>query len=453
MKKSTIVLLLLAVLVGGFTWYFEIKHPRKEDTSSSILKPAFSFHSADVASIGVQRQGEGVLVERKGDTWQITQPVNTRADQSVMDSLSDSVSSAMVERKLSAQPDRLATYGLAPPAVTLQVKLKNGVQHHVRFGSKDFNGTDVYAQVDGAPDVYLFSSSLLTSADKGLQDLRDNAILGYRSPDVVSFEIKDAQGDFALSKKNDEWSLDKPQSSYADDSKVLELLSQIETNRIGAVASETANDLGKYGLNSPPVAFRARDKSGKSYELQVGKKSGDDYFARDTSREMIFLIHGDLYKQLNVGLPELRDKKLLHVTQSDLTKVEIRNANQTLVCANKGDTWIVQQPAAQAGKEAMVWKFLLPLLNGRATEILDHPSPTIIASLAKSAIEATLTPKSGPALHVVISQPDGAYVYARSDSGSGAATSIFKMEKQIYDELNFSAADVVMAAPGNPATR
>jgi hypothetical protein len=463
MKKSTILLLLLAVLAGVLTWYFEINHPRKADISAEILKPAFSFHSADVMSIGVQRQGEDVLVERQGNNWQITQPVNTRADQAVMESLADSVSSAMVERKFPAPPNRLSTYGLAQPAVTLQLKVKNGSQHRVSMGSKDFNGSDVYALLDGAPGVYLFSSSLLTSADKGLQDLRDNAVLGFRSPDVTYFEIKGAQGDFVLSKQKDDWHLEKPQSSYADDSQVLALLSQIETNRIGAVVSETANDLPKYGLNNPMVTFTARDKSGKSYVLLVGKKTGDDYYARDTSREMIFLIHGDLYKKLNVGMAELRDKNLLHVAESDLAKVEIRNANQTLVCVNQGDKWTVQQPAAQARKEAMVWKFLLPLLNGRATEILDHPSPAITASLAKPAIEATLTEKSGQALHVVISEPDGNYVYARSAfvsktkdgsvNGSAATASVFKMEKQIYDDLNFPAADVVTAAPGNPATR
>ena len=442
MKKSTILLLLLAVIAGGLTWYFEIKHPHKEASSSEVLKPVFSFNADDITSVNVQRQGEDVLVERQGNGWQITQPVNSRADRSVIESLIASLSSAMVERKFSTQPSGLATYGLAQPAITLHVKLKNGSQHRISLGAKDFNGTDVYALVDGAPDIYLFSSSLLTNADKGLQDLRDNAILDYRSPDITSFEIRNAQGDFVLSKQDDEWHLERPQSFYGDDSQVLALLS-----RIGAVTSEKVDDLGKYGLNNPSITFTAKDKTGKSYQLLIGKKSGGDYYAQDTSRQMVFLIHGDLYNKLDVGMQELRDKKLLHVAESELTKVEIRNANQTLVCLNKGGNWIIEQPAAQARKEAMTWKFLLPLLNARATEILDRPSAAIAASLSKPEIEATLTPKSGQALHVVISQPDGDYVYAHVNAG----TSIFKMGKQIYDELNFSAADVVMAAPSIPA--
>jgi len=447
MKKSTLLLLLLAVIAGGLTWYFEIKHPHKEAPSSELLKPAFSFNAGDIASVNVQRQGEDVLIERRGNGWQIIQPVNTRADHSPMDSLADNISSAMVERKFSVQPAGLATYGLAQPTVTLRVKLKNGAGHRVSLGSKDFNGSDVYALVDGSPVVYLFSASLLTSADKGVQDLRDNAILDYRSPDVISFELKNAQGDFVLSKQDDEWHLEKPQSSYADDSAVLALLSQLETSRISTVVSDTPSDLGKYALNHPAITFTARDKSGKPYELLIGKKSGDDYYAMDTSRQMVFLIHADLYRKLDAGMPELRDEKLLHVAESGLTKVKISNAHQELVCLNKGGNWIVEQPAAQARQEAMTWKFLLPLLNARATEILDHPSAAIAAGLLKPAIEATLTPKSGQALHVVISQPDGDYVYAQVNAG----TSVFKMGKQIYDELNFSAADVVMAAQGNPA--
>ena len=451
MKKSTLLLLLLAVLAGGLTWYFEVKHPPKQDLSSSTLSPAFSFQPADVVAVDVQRAGENVLVERQKDGWQVVQPVNTRADQSVMDGLTGGVSSAVIERKLSAAPDRLLNYGLTSPAVTVKLKLRNGSQHRLALGSKSFNGSDVYAQVDNAPDVYLFSSSLLAGADKGLHDLRDNAVLDFRSPDVTSFQIRNSHGDFSLTKHGDEWQFETPAKSYADDSKILELLSQMETSRIGAIVSENSAEAAKYGLKSPSITFTVRDKDGKSYILLVGKKNGENYYAQDVSRGMVFLIPASVYQKLDVDLPDLRDKRILHLSQDQLSRVEIHNANQTVACVSQGDKWIIRQPPAQAGKEAMTWKFLLPLLNARAVEVLDHPSSAVSASLAKPAIDVTLTPKSGQTIHVLISQPDGPDVYAEV-SQSGALPGFFKMEKEIYDELNFSAADVVMSAPGSPAS-
>lgn len=445
MKKSTLVVVLLAVVIGGLTWYFEIKHPRKaaETGAAEIQKPAFTFPAANITSLEIERQGQTIKIERRGGGWQITQPVDTRADKFAVNELANGLASATIERKFTAQPDKLSLYGLAQPAVVVRVHLKDGSQHEVQFGGKDFDNADVYARVDNSPDVYLFASNLLTSADKDVDKFRDNSVLDVQSPDVIAVELKDSQGDFLAARAgNNDWQIKKPSESPADTSQIMGMLAQISSGRIVNITQENADNLGKYGLQKPALTFTVIDKGATAHTLKVGNKTGDNYFAQDASRAMIFEIPGGLFKRLDVGMAELRSKALLHVSQSDLTKVEIRNANQTLVAARQGDKWMVSQPKAQAGKEADPERFLTPLITAQATEIMDHPAAAVVARLAQPAVDATLTDKAGKTIHVSISQPDGDSVYAKPNTGP----EIYKLNKRTLDDLNFQAGDIVVDA-------
>jgi Domain of unknown function (DUF4340) len=446
MKKSTLVLVLLAVLAGGLTWYFEFKHPPKEEQPADALKPAFTFQADDINSIEIERQGQVIHIDRRGDTWEIIKPLDTRASKFAVNGIVNGVATAMIVKKMPGQADRLAMYGLSQPGVILRIKLKNGAQHEVKLGGKDFDGTDVYAQVDNAPDVYLFTSSLLTSSDKDLDDLRDKSVLDVQLGDVIAVDLKNAQGNFLLAKEGADWKFKQPTDAYADNTGITTILAQTSTGRMVSIVSENTDDLAKYGLAKPAITFTAIDKNGKSHTLQVGNKTGDNYYAMDPSRAMVFEISGDLFKRLDAGPQELQSKNLMHVSENDLAKVEIRNANQTADFTHQGDQWLFTAPPAQNGKEAMAWKFLTPLTEARATEVLDHPTPADNARFDKPAVDATLTPKSGKPIHISISQPDGDSVYARTD----ASPNIYKLPKSSLDDLNFEAADIVQA-PEPPA--
>ena len=53
-----------------------------------------------------------------------------------------------------------------------------------------------------------------------------------------------------------------------------------------AVVAESADNLGKYGLNVPPITFTVTEDNGKSATLLVGKKEG-----KRLLREGLFASH------------------------------------------------------------------------------------------------------------------------------------------------------------------
>jgi hypothetical protein len=440
MKKSTLVLVLIALVLGGFVYYYEFKRAPATEKSGDTSKPAFSFPASDIAGLTLERAGQKISFEKHGEDWLITRPVETRADRSVLEGIATGLASARVSRTFPAAADRLVTYGLTNPPVTLEIKLKNGQQHRLQLGAKDFSGLSVYGIVDGAKDVALLPDALLSSTDKPLDDLRDRSVLDLSAWDVTSFDLKNKGGEVSAAKPPSGWKIEKPRSTAADAGEIESLLAQVASGKMTRIESETATNLAKYGLEKPEVVLRVHDLKGEERGLLVGRKADDDYYARDSARPLVFRINADLYKKLGDTLFALRDKNLIHLQRDQLVKAEIRNKNQTVVCQYGADNkWTLELPADKKGKEVQSWKFLDPLDNARAEEIFDAPSPEILAKLSRPAVEVTLTDKSGNATKVSISEESDGFVYARSSAGP----EVYKLNKQILDDLSFKVTDIL----------
>jgi hypothetical protein len=445
MKKSTLFILLAAILIGAAAYYFDWKRGEKDAAKKTddTTKLAFNVQPEEIQSLTISYpadpKSQPVTFERREGTWQITQPLQTGADAPAIDGIVQGLASARIEQTEPGAPDRLKVYGLDPPAVELNFQLKNAAKHSVKLGKKDFNGTSVYSIVDQGKDVALISESLLVSSDKPLQVLRDRSVLHIDSSDTRSFDLKNASGDVVAAKGNTDWSLLKPAATGADSDAVNALLAGISAGRLVSIESETADNLAKYGLANPAVTFTATDSKGKSTTLLVGKKDGDEYFARDASRPTIFRVNQDLFKKLSVSYADLRDKKIVRFDPSAIDHVEIHDASGTIVCTRKGEAeWTFDEPADQKGKSASLEKLFTALDAARADQILDHPSPDVTARLAKPAFDATLTGKDGKKLTIVISNEADGFVYARSSEGS----TVYKLKKQILDSLNFKPSEI-----------
>jgi hypothetical protein len=449
-KKSTLIVLLCALVMGGAVYYFEWRSAKKEKPSEDTSKLAFTMQADDVTSLTISHPGKTdqppIRLDYHTGMWSIVQPLDTGADTAAVRGITDGLAAARISQTEPGAPDRLKAFGLAPPHVSLEFQLKNGTKHTVLLGDKDFNGISVYSVIDGGKDVALLPLSLYTSADKPLDDLRDRNVLHIDNGKIASFELKNSSGDLAAVKqaKKDQaqWKFTKPGGDVlADTESVNALLAAVATAKMTSITSETPESLGKYGLSNPAITFSALDDGGQKFTLLVGKKEGSGYLARDSSRPMIFIVNEDLYKKLAQMFPDLRDKSLIHVTESDINHIEIHNANATMAVSRKQGSdfdWTIDSPADVKGKSAATWRILSPLTSAKAEEVLDHASGDITSKLAKPAIEVDLTDKNGSKVTVRISAAAGDFVYAQTS----ASPSVYKFKKTAFDDLNFKASDL-----------
>lgn len=439
MKKSTLIVVVVAIALGAFVYFYDSKHNPKPAPPGEASKPAFSVKSADISSVTIHHADQVVSLLKKGSDWDLTQPVQTRADQGTVSSIVNDLSSLQVQRSF-APTDSLSKYGLADPAATIEFQQANGPTHKVELGDKDFSNTNVYALVDGSKQVDMVPTSLLDDTTKAVSQLRDRSLIDLNGAEVTGLALSDSSGHIALTKDKAGWEVTDPRKVLADSGAVDALISGLSSNKFTDVASETPADPAKYGLTHPSVTLDISAQGGKQFHLSLDKE-GSDYYGRDLSRPMIFRVDAPVYDALNKTFFDLRDKSILQFDPTAIQTVSIQNENGTVECSQgKDDQWTVVQPVSDKGKQVQSWKILDPLQNTRATKIDDTPSPAILAHLRKSAIQLTLTDKSKRTTIVRISAASGDTVYVRTSEGP----EVYEVSTQILKDLGFKVSDLLI---------
>ena len=447
MKKSTLIVLALAIIACVAFYFFDWKKGGKDAANPlpDTSKPAFTFKADDVTSITLTHPSDSgtpaITLARQGSDWRITQPLSTLADESTAGGLAEGLANARVEGTQPGTADRLKVYGLDPPDVVVNFQLQNGTKHTIQLGKKDFVGTSVYAKIDRNSDVSLLPESLLGLASKNVEDLRDRTVLHAHNDQITAFDLKNASGDIVATKVGSDWKLTKPFVSPADTSAIEELLGAVTGGKMVSVASETADNLAKYGLSSPAITFIVTDAKGKSATLVVGKKDTDGFFAREESLPVVFRISDDLQKKLSENFADLRDKKIAHFDPATINHVAVHNASGAFSLTRKSqDEWAFDAPPELKGKSGSPEQLFSRLAQARADQIIDSPTSAITAKFAKPAFEAVLTTKDGKTITIDVSQAQGAdgVVYARTSESPAA----YKLKKQVLDDLNVKATDL-----------
>lgn len=444
MKKSTLILLLVAVAAGAAVYFLEYKPGKPRDEEKDETRPAFAFTREEIAGVTVTRSGGRIEFAPDKEKWAIRQPVTTPADESAINALLSDLTGARIEREITAGQTDLGKFGLQQPAVTVDIRLKNGKSHKIELGSKDVIGSSAYARIDGGSNVALVPASLLTSVDKSLDEFRDKSLLGITQYDLSGAKFKSTSGSFELTKKDDGWLING--QAPAEDTEVSSVLGEITVAKAAEIVSESADDAAKYGLDKPQVEFTARLSAGGEKTLSIGSKAETGYYAKSSDRPQILRVEQALFDKLTTKASALRSKNIVKINRDEISRIQIRNPNVTLTAENKGDgKWVVIEPAEKKDKEAFAFKLLDPL-DTKATEILDSASAAVNSKLAKPPVEVRLTGKDGKTTVIRVSAADGDDVWVRVDG----KPEVFKAPKSLLDSLSFKLDEAVSSAPEKP---
>lgn len=446
-KKSTLIVLLCAIIAALGVYYMQWRKAKRPAALADKSKPAFSITPSNIDSFSISHPGQkdqpAIDFDKQKGAWRIVQPVDTLADQPTAEGFVDQLAQSRPTETEPITPDRRKAFGLDPPVASIEFRANGGQKHTLLLGDKDFSGSAVYAIADDQPKVLLMPISLLTTADKPLNGLRDMNVLHLDSVDVASFTLKNPSGDLAVSrdsKDSTQWNFTKPEKARADPDVVDSVLDAVSNARISDIVSEKPDDLGRYGLASPAITFEVLKNDGDKSTVVLGKKIGDAYYARDLSRPIVFKVNQDLYSKLSDSFSQMRDKSVVHLDESSLDRIQLQNSNGIIEISRQGTDgpWKIAAPAGDKGKSASSWKILNPFTSLRADEVIDHPSAAQLAAMKNPAVTVVFTRKDRQQVTVRLSKPSGAIAYAQSS----ASPELFKIKKQTVDDLNLKPKDV-----------
>ena len=428
-------LLIAAILFVGLAGviYWSNKQKAKEESAppKDTTPTVISVSQADITKIELKKKdGRDVVLEKSGSDWRITAPQTWAADQDTVNGLLSSLSTLTGDNVIEQKATDLAQYGLAPPAETVVIGLKNGKSKTLLVGDEAPTGGEVYAMAVGDPKVYTMASYNRNAVDKSVNDLRDKRLLTFNQDSLARVELSSKGQDIEFGKNNQgDWQILKPGPYRADGLQVDELVRKLKDAKMDLTGSEDDRKkaAAAFASATPVGTAKVTDASG-TQELQVRKDKAGAYYAKSSVVEGVWKSTSELGDGLNKTVDDFRNKKLFDFGFDDPNKIEMHDGAKSYFFTRGGDKWF------SSGKEldtVSIQSFIDKLRELTAAKFVD-------SGFVTPALDVTVTSKDGKRTDKASFSKQGADYVARREN----ETSLYQVDGKTIQDLEAAAAAV-----------
>ncbi|MFN6512997.1 MAG: DUF4340 domain-containing protein [Nostoc sp. CreGUA01] len=154
LPRTTLILILLALGLGSFVYFYEIRGASQREEIKEENQRIFSFSEDDVQALTIKTTKLTLNLERSNQSneskWLIKSPISEPANDAIVSYLMDLLVKGKSNRTLSTPKNELGQFGLEQPQATIDITLKNQQSHQLILGKNNFNGRFLYAQTEQA---------------------------------------------------------------------------------------------------------------------------------------------------------------------------------------------------------------------------------------------------------------------------------------------------------------
>src|SRR5438105_3471053 len=220
-------------------------------------KDSFSQEKADrlnAQALAVKGPAGSFAVVKKGDEWDLTEPVHDHADPDKLKTILFAVPDIWAEQFVDKGKKDLADFGLKEPEQTLRVTGTGNGEVVLLIGKKSRTTTRTvmrpapnlggppmppqqevvhedyrYAKLAGNDQIFDIKADRLKDIFVEGKSLRDAQLARFRTDEARRVEIHPGNGsaDIVAVKEKDRWRLQQPYASDAEESKITEVLDKL----------------------------------------------------------------------------------------------------------------------------------------------------------------------------------------------------------------------------------
>lgn len=358
--RSTLVLLVLFLAIGGYAWFVERERPPASEADAG--EEAFDVAAGRITDLTVNAENGDVTVLTRTENeidWVLTAPVGTEADDNAATAIATTLAALEVRRVVEEEAADLAPFGLAEPAVSVTFATPGGEPLTLSVGDETPTGGERYAAVGGR--VILVANFVESTLNRTTFELRDRSILEFTGPDVTSFTVEQGGGTLRFAKAGGNWRIVEPLAARADFGLVEALVGRLGSGEMVAVESESAADdaLAPFGLDAPRLTA-AVEVAGESHTLLVGDENPETtVYARDAARGLVFTIDAALVDDLARGADVYREKDLFDFRPFNATALGVLRDGRTFRF-EKGPAAEDEDAGEDAGGGEEAWRRIEP---------------------------------------------------------------------------------------------
>lgn len=181
LQRTTLVLMLLAILLGGFVYFYEFQWKSQQEEVKKKQQQLFSFKEDDVKTLKITTPSETITLEHSPESgstkWLMKFPDAVPANDGTVAYLLDLLEKEKSDRTLTTPASQLAEFGLEQPQATIDIALNNQKTYKLVLGNKpNFDDRLVYAQnqfatkPDGIVEVVLISKNFENAIKRSLSE-------------------------------------------------------------------------------------------------------------------------------------------------------------------------------------------------------------------------------------------------------------------------------------------
>ena len=432
-----IAAMVLAVLSG--TLYWSNHHKPAEDTvkASAEAPKILALSQADVSKIEVKKKGRDdvVLSRNSAGKWEITAPKPCLADQDTVSSMLSTLSSLSSDRLIEEKAATLDVYGLAQPAIEVDIAEKNNKTDKLLIGNDTPSSSAAYAALMGDPRVFTMASYNKSSLDKTFNDLRDKRLLTFDSEKLSRVELTAKKETMEFGRNKDQWQILKPKPMRANQSTVEDLVRSLGDAKMELSATDDEKkDLSAFNAGKTVATAKITDVTG-TQELQV-RKNKDDYFAKSSGVAGVYKVLSSVGTSVDKSLDDFRNKKLFDFGFVDPEKIEIHDGAKSYFLTRSGSDWWSNGTKMD---ESSVSTLVSDIRDLTATKFPDSGFTT-------SSLDVTVASDSGKRVEKVLIAKNGDRYIAKREN----EPALYELSATPITDLQKAAADVKPAPAPAP---
>jgi hypothetical protein len=358
-----------------------------------------SFVNTDVARVEIDGPEVDATVERQPDLgdgitrWALSEPLEASADTDTVSALVSRfrTGTALAFPTDDPSDEQLDEFGLDAPEITLRLWTGDSAAHTLQIGGSAEEPSGRYARRLGSDAVMIIPDDLVNELPGSADALRNRTVVEFARDRVNAIDIDTDAEDKRLEKDGIDWRIRRPRALDGDAAAVSSLL----TAALGLRALEFAAgdaDSSRFGFAAPRarVSFELEALPGldagtelpaETVTLLLGATTevagdetvdtaeGDDEpepiaarYVRVGGQPTVFVVAEEDLSDIDVDLFTLRSKTLVSFGQSQLTRLEVTDANgatRELVKNEDGD-WThdgeAVSPDLSANVDDMLWR-------------------------------------------------------------------------------------------------
>lgn len=358
MKKNklfqTLILIVALAAIAGI-YFIDTQQQEKQAELEEQEKQLSTLEEDDVARIELVNQDGEFAAEKNGDNWTIVKPFEAAGDETLWGNIARNFATSERQRVISENTEDLSPFGLDEPEIKVSLADESGeTRSGLWIGAESPVAGRYFALIAGTSDVVTVGSSLHSTADKTMFDLRDKSLLDYETENVQRVEVDSDTIAYTVERQGEnEWTIAEPVVGRADESTLRTFLNRIKNAEIKQFIDEEPEMLAAYGLSEPAtkVVFwtgEPGDESGwTSRALLLGATSSvtDNIFAKRDGETRVFAISPNEFNDMPTEWESLRKYKITDMRSWNVNRFNVISAGETILSASKdsGD-WFVTAP-------------------------------------------------------------------------------------------------------------